>query len=155
MLLTHVICSGQIEVNRNVQLLKKYLSERATIAGECTSGYKDYPLMTAELGSISPCVTEHCNEWRLLHGASREACAGICQENSKGSATPPTPTNQELTLSAPPLRKVRRMEHINKLTCPNAWNTPYHKKEDSLEKRRKNCTCQTPQTSLLQTGQNH
>lgn len=68
--------------NQNLQLWHKYCIARLAIAEECSkhgSIYEDVPAgITIDVDAP---LMPGCNEWRLFHGTSLEACKGVCKSN--------------------------------------------------------------------------
>jgi len=82
----------KVEMNMNPTLWGDYVKARDAIVQDCDAPptgslpYFDLQLETSgfpELGKVvgSQPMVDECNEWRLLHGTSRQACEGICESN--------------------------------------------------------------------------
>lgn len=71
--------------NRNAHLWRQYARARDAVQRQCAgdAGFHDVAVSTA--GVRVGAAPEHpalprCNEWRLFHGAARQACEAICAD---------------------------------------------------------------------------
>lgn len=73
--------------NQNLDLWTKYCAMRAAIGEECANDSIPLDHITVKSSAAPFDVLEgeelqgRSNEWRLLHGASKEACHNVCQGN--------------------------------------------------------------------------
>mmetsp|Transcript_84422 Transcript_84422/g.261198 ORF Transcript_84422/g.261198 Transcript_84422/m.261198 type:complete len:476 (+) Transcript_84422:62-1489(+) len=81
----------KVELNMNPVLWGDYVKARDDVLQECqatSSGphYVPVQVETSGFGGLAQAVgaqplVDGCNEWRLFHGTSRQACEGICASN--------------------------------------------------------------------------
>eukprot|EP00414_Alexandrium_minutum_P003715 CAMPEP_0113830324 /NCGR_PEP_ID=MMETSP0328-20130328/6269_1 /TAXON_ID=39455 /ORGANISM="Alexandrium minutum" /LENGTH=219 /DNA_ID=CAMNT_0000798431 /DNA_START=26 /DNA_END=685 /DNA_ORIENTATION=+ /assembly_acc=CAM_ASM_000350 len=81
----------KVEMNMNQALWSDYVKVRDSILQECLSvtggpPYVPVQVETSPFAALGQAVGSQplvngCNEWRLFHGSSRQACEGICESN--------------------------------------------------------------------------
>jgi hypothetical protein len=71
--------------NQNIDLWQKYMLCKDAISQECRQQeavpFQQVNVKTSDLSAIELPLDKDCNEWRLFHGSSFEACRGICSTN--------------------------------------------------------------------------
>jgi len=84
----------RVEMNTNPSLWTEYTRTRDDILQECQDGhgaagsaaYAEVALATSACAGLAQAAGAEqlvggCNEWRLFHGTTRQACEGICESN--------------------------------------------------------------------------